>query len=385
MSIYLGVDIGTTAVKVLAMSAEGKVLALVSREYQYQTPQPGWVEQDAEDWWRLVCESVREVTAQVEGPVAALALSTQGDTMVPLDAKGKALTPAITWMDTRSLPQVARLAAEEALWHRITGASPAPFAAMSSILWWREETPEVFARAARFALVADFVIERLTGKAVCDAPNASRTMLYDIEKRRWAPELLERVGVSEERLPRVAESGTVVGKVRPEVAAALGLPARTKVVLGGHDQTCAAIGCGVVAPGSLLLSCGTAWVALAVTEGPVWDEERSLHAYCHAVPGGYVRLGAFAGGNLLRWFRDEFWQDSLMEGPDSIRPAVQSVTTFILNRCLTLPTAGPDDIRPLHMAQSHCRRNSNPVSTRISCPPSCRSICILSGSTPSLT
>ncbi|HEX2973288.1 MAG TPA: FGGY family carbohydrate kinase, partial [Tepidisphaeraceae bacterium] len=340
MSIYLGVDIGTTAVKVLAMSAEGQVLALASREYQYQTPRPGWVEQDAEDWWRLVCEGVREVTAQVEGTVAALALSTQGDTVVPLDADGRALAPAITWMDTRSLPQVARLVSEEQLWHRITGASPAPFAAMSSLLWWREERPEVFEQAARFALVADLVIERLTGAAVCDAPNASRTMLYDIEKRRWAPELVERVGVSEERLPRVAESGTVVGTVRPEVAEELGLSPQTQAVLGGHDQTCAAVGCGVVAPGSLLLSCGTAWVALAATEGPVWDEQRALHAYCHAVPGGYVSLGAFAGGNLLRWFRDEFWRDSLTEGPDTIRPAVRNGSDHLSGERNPQSTAG---------------------------------------------
>ena len=308
MSAYLGLDVGTTAVKALAINEAGVVLGQATAEYRYHQPHPGWVEQDAADWWRLVQDCLRQVTQQVGAPIKALALSTQGDTAVPLDESGRPLAPARTWMDTRTLPQVARmnrLGAQR--WHQITGSAPGAFAAAASLLWWREEMPEVFARAARFALVADFLVGRLTGRPLLDAPNASRTMLFDIRKRKWSGELMSFVGVTLERLAATAESGTVVGPVLPEVAADLGLEADTRVVLGGHDQTCAAIGCGVIKPGSLLLSCGTAWVVLAATEGPVSDQGRSLQTYCHAVPGGYASLGAFAGGNLLRWFRDNLW------------------------------------------------------------------------------
>lgn len=309
MGIYLGIDVGTTAVKVLAVDARGEVLALASREYGLQTPQPGWVQQEAEDWWRLVAECVREVTAARPEPVAALAASTQGDTVVPVDAGGGALAPAITWMDTRALPQVAAMEAEQELWWRTTGCRPAPFATAASLLWWREELPEVFAGATRFSLVGDFLTSRLTGRALLDAPNASRTLLYDISTRDWSEPLLARVGVGRERLPQAAESGTLVGPVLPVVAAELGLSPDTQVVLGGHDQTCAAVGCGVIEPGALLLSCGTAWVVLAAVAQPLWSEQPGIHAYCHAVPGGYASLGAFAGGNLLRWFRDSLWHD----------------------------------------------------------------------------
>jgi len=340
MSLYVGLDVGTTAVKALAIDEQGRVRAQSSREYAYYTPQAGWAEQDAEDWWRLACECVREVvltcsrsagvlpaaatakageTPALRGErVVALSISTQGDTMVPLDASGAPLLPAITWMDTRTLDQVAAMRREEELWFGVTGATPAAFAAATSLLWWREHQPQVFAQAQRFALVADFIAGRLTGRYVLDAPNASRTLIYDIQRRDWSEELLQRVGVGRERLPETAESGTVVGTLLPEVAADLGLSAETLVVLGGHDQTCAAVGCGVIKPGSLLLSCGTAWVVLAATEKPLYDDQRSLQGYCHAVPGGYAALGAFAGGNLLKWFRDTFWEQwRLNPGPSS--------------------------------------------------------------------
>ncbi|MBU0608651.1 MAG: hypothetical protein KKI08_12250 [Armatimonadetes bacterium] len=308
MGITLGLDIGTTAIKALAIDETGRVLAEADRQYGYRTPQAGWVEQDAEEWWRLAGECVREAVDRVGPRVTALALSTQGDTVVPLDDAGRPLAPAITWMDNRSLPQVARMEAEADLWFGLTGSAPAPFAAAASILWWRDERPEVFRQARRFALVADFIIGRLTGRPMLDAPNASRTMAYDITRRRWAPELLDRLGIAEERLAETAEAGTVVGPVRPEVAAEWGLSPDAQVILGGHDQTCAAVGCGVIRPGALMLSCGTAWVGLAATAGPLFDETRTLQGYCHAAPGGYAVLGAYAGGNLLRWFRETLWE-----------------------------------------------------------------------------
>jgi xylulokinase len=311
MSIYLGVDVGTTAVKVIALDDQGTLLADASAGYPIAHPETGWAEQDAEDWWRCTCDCIARVTATLKEPVAALALSTQGDTMVPVDTLERPLAPARTWMDTRTLPQVRHMETlGAAAWYERTGAIPGCFCAAASLLWWREHMPEVFAEAQRFALVADFLVARLTGKPALDAPNASRTLLFNIHTRAWDNTLLDFVGVKPDRLCTVGESGTPVASVLPAVADVLGLSPETQVILGGHDQTCAALGCGVTRPGALMLSCGTAWVVLAATERPLADTTHSLHTYCHALPGGYVALGAFAGGNLLRWFRDNFCETS---------------------------------------------------------------------------
>lgn len=321
MHAFLGLDVGTTAVKALALDEEGRLLASAAADYAYHQPQPGWVEQDPRDWLRLLTQTVSEVVSQLTCPVAALALSTQGDTALPLDSHGEPLAPARTWMDTRTAAQVEQLREFPAdRWYSLTGTLPAPHATVASVRWWQQNLPRP-ERLARYCLVQDYLTRWLTGRAMLDAPNASRTVLYDIHRRAWAPELLAHVGVSPEQLAETAESGTVVGPLLPERAAELGLEAGVQVVLGGHDQTCAAVGCGVTEPGSLMLSCGTAWVVLGALRAPLEDPLRALHSYCHAVPGGYAVLGAFAGGNLLRWFRDELWQ-----GPEQGDEAYEAIT-----------------------------------------------------------
>jgi xylulokinase len=318
---FLGIDVGTTAVKALAIDDSAKVLALASADYPYHQPHPGWAEQDPADWLRLIGQTVREVTAGLPGPVAALSISTQGDTALPLDHDGRPMAPARTWMDTRALPQVEQMRGlPDSRWHAITGATPLPHAAAASVLWWRQHLAGFDGSVSRLCLVQDYLMGWLTGQWVLDAPNASRTLLCDINQRAWSAELLDWLGIDGALLPTVMESGTVVGPVRGPVAELLGLAAETQVVLGGHDQTCAAIGCGVVRPGSLMLSCGTAWVLLAATAGPLLDPLRALHTCCHAVPGGYAVLGAYAGGNLLRWFRDTLW-----DGPETGEEAYEAI------------------------------------------------------------
>mgnify|MGYP005841280597 CR=1 FL=1 len=306
MNAYLGIDLGTTAVKATVVDETGRVLGAAAATYGYSQPQPGWIEQDPADWVRLLAETARRAVSDVPARVRALALSTQGDTAVPVDEAGNALAPARTWMDTRTGDQVAQmLSVPEGRWYELTGATPLPHAAAASILWWRDHLGAHFGRVRGFCLVQDFLTQWLTGRRLLDAPNASRTLLFDIHRREWSDELLAALAIPRRYLAETAEAGTVIGPLLPTVSAELGLERDVIVVLGGHDQTCAAIGCGVTRPGSLMLSCGTAWVVLAATDRPLNDPLRALHSYCHAVPGGYATLGAFAGGNLLRWFRDE--------------------------------------------------------------------------------
>lgn len=306
MNAYLGLDVGTTAVKAVVVDESGRVRGSAAATYGCQQPRPGWIEQDPADWVRLVAQTARQAAGEAAARIKALALSTQGDTALPVDATGRPLAPARTWMDTRTGAQVARmLEVPEARWYEITGATPLPHATAASILWWWEHLPGGRQAIHGVYLVQDYLTQWLTGRRLLDAPNASRTLLYDIHRRQWSEECLRALDIPRGCLADVAEAGTLIGPLLPAAAAELGLTEETMVVLGGHDQTCAAVGCGVTRPGGLMLSCGTAWVVLAATSGPLEDPRRALHSYCHAVPGGYAALGAFAGGNLLRWFRDE--------------------------------------------------------------------------------
>ncbi len=369
--VLLGLDVGTTAVKALLVSEEGVCVAEAGVEYGLSHPRPGWCEQNAEDWWRCLVAATRQAVARLAGearfvrsPVRALALSTQGDTMVPVDADGRPLAPARTWMDQRTADLIPAL--EERLppetWYEITGATLGPYAAALTIPWLRRNLPEVYRRTARFSLVADFLVQRLTGAPALDHPNASRTVLFDLRARRWAPALLEAVEVEEARLSPTLPSGTVAGELTAAAAEELGLATGTPVALGGHDQTCAAVGAGVVRPGSLLLSCGTAWVLLAALNEPLLDRElRRAQTYCHAAPDRWALLTAHAGGNVLAWVRDTLYGGGVTY--DEITAEALSVGTgFIPSEAVDgadatsrVPTAGGQAEEALRRADATSR------------------------------
>jgi len=306
--LLLGIDVGTTAVKAVVVADTGQVVGEASAEYRLSRPREGWVEQEPEDWWRLLVRCTREACKGRSEQISALALSTQGDTAVALDEEGRALRPAITWLDTRAggLTEELRSRLPLARWYELTGTVPGPFAAALKVPWLRQHEPTVAAGMKRYALVADFLCQRLTGRAVVDLPNASRTLVLDIRQRAWCPELLDIFGIPAEALPEVRASGEPIGGLLPEAAAELGLRVDTVVCTGGHDQTCAAVGAGVTRPGEVLLSCGTAWVVLAPIEQPPAPEEHRLAVYCHAARDRWAALGAYAGGSVFNWLRDEW-------------------------------------------------------------------------------
>ncbi len=331
--MLLGIDVGTTAVKALLIDAAARVVTQAGVEYPLHTPRPGWSEQDPADWWAALVSAVRQVVGEAGGDgVRAVAVSTQGDTMVPLDAAGRPLCPARTWMDTRAADLVGGFdaALAPAQWRAIAGAALGPHAAAMTIVWLREHLPEVYRRAARFALVGDFIVERLTGAPALDEPNASRTLLFDIRLRRWSARLMELVGVDEARLSPVLPSATVAGELTAAAARELGLRPGTPVAVGGHDQTCAAVGAGVVRPHTMLLSCGTAWVLLASIAQPLLDQATgAVHTYCHAVPERWALLTAHAGGNILSWLRTTLYTaatpyDEIVAGAERAATAADS-------------------------------------------------------------
>jgi xylulokinase len=312
--IYLGADIGTTSAKCLAVDGNGEILASAQHPYPLSHPRQGWVEQDPEDYWRGLVEVVTAcVTTCREGgraasEIASLALSTQGDTLILADDVGQPIAPAISWMDSRAEQQMRELIAETgpSFWYRETGCRLTALSSACRILWLSEAAPEVRARVSRFCYVADFLAQRLCGKCVADLPSASWTALFSPFERRWSGAVLKLVGVPPGSLPAVVDSGTPIGRLTPEAAAALTLDPGTMLMAGAFDQAAAAHGAGATAGGTSVLSCGTAWVLYAVVGRAVVDEREQIPICCHARRSEWGLVQPFTGGAAYDWFHTTF-------------------------------------------------------------------------------
>ena len=310
--LYSGLDIGTTGCKAMVFATDGRVLGQARREYAIQTLQPGWAEQDAELVWRLAWQCLCEaVAAAADDPPAALALSCQGEAVIPVDSAGRAMRPAILGMDTRTTAENAWLVqtfgAEELF--RRTGMPVHTINTLPKLLWLQRHEPAIWRDAQQFLLYEDFFLRRLGGEAVISVCLASRTQLMDLAAGDWDEDILVRCAIERARLARPAPiAGGVVGRLRPELAAELGLANEVLLVSGGHDQACAALGSGVIAPGLAMVSTGTAEVVEVAMASPALApslREGGISVYRHVVPGLYVAMTLnHSGGLLLRWFRD---------------------------------------------------------------------------------
>jgi xylulokinase len=308
----IGLDIGTTGCKAILFDRAGRVVGQASREYPVQIPRPGWAEQDPEQVWQLAFDALGEAVCQARGhPPVALALSVQGEAVIPVDRAGKALRSAILGMDTRTGAENAWLAerfGSAALFQR-TGMPLHTINTLPKLLWLRRHEPEVYRTAGQFLLYEDFFLRRLGGEAAISHCLASRTQMYDLSAGDWAEDLLEGCGIDVKRLaPLAPEGGGVVGALRPDLARTLGLGTGVALVSGGHDQACAALGSGVVGAGSAMVSTGTAEVVEVAMRSPALNDvlrEGNISIYRHVVPGLYLAMTLnHSGGLLLRWFRD---------------------------------------------------------------------------------
>ena len=325
---FAGLDIGTTGCKAAIFDEEGTLLASASREYAVDVPQPTWAEQDAEQVWRLAQDALCEaVAAAPTSDIAAIGLSVQGEAVMPVDAQGRALRPAILGMDTRTDEQNAWLRGRfgaEHLFER-TGMPVHTVNTLPKLLWLKQHEPDVWARAERFLLYEDFVIQKMTGQAVISRCLASRTQLYDIPDDRWSPEILAALELEPERLAAVKPSGLAAGPMRPRLAQSLGLSRPPLVVTGGHDQACGALGVGLVRPGLAVDSTGTAEVVEVTLGAPALNEtlyRGDISVYAHVVPGLYLAMALnHSGGLVLRWFRDTLGQKEMQEARASGRDA----------------------------------------------------------------
>ncbi len=311
---YLGLDIGTTGCKALAFGADGSPYALAYREYATHFGADGSAELDVAVVVKNCRAVIREAAAACaeNDPVQALAVSSQGEAVTPVGANGAFLAPAMISSDARPAPTVMRYASEAGHLYDVTGHTAHPMFTLFKFAYLREASPDMWRQAAHFFCFEDLLHYVLgVEKPTISWSLAGRTMLFDVRRHEWDAELLRGADVSG-RLARPLPSGVVAGVVSDAAAARCGLPTGVKVVTGGHDQVCAALGCGAVAPGTATYALGTVECLTATLEGAVFaDAMRSgnLCTYDHCVPGRYATIAyTLTGGNLFRWFRDEWGQ-----------------------------------------------------------------------------
>ncbi len=313
MTLLLGLDVGTTSVKAGLFDVAGHQLAAAEREYRLAHPAPDHVEIDPETWWTSAVAAVREVLAAPgvnPAGVAAMAVSSQGETVAAVDADGRARGPALVWLDNRASAQARELFDQfgNALVYDRTGVPEInPTWTAAKLLWWRRHEPDVFRNAARFVLVEDFMLRRLTGRFVTEAGIQCTTMLLDIREGGWWAPMLEAVGVAPERLPEMAAPGEIVGTLTAAAAEALGLPGGLPVVAGGMDQGAGAVGVGNIGGGVISESTGGALTVQAAVDHHGGDPTRQTPVYVHSAPGTYLYCPVCpTGGMALTWFRDQF-------------------------------------------------------------------------------
>ncbi|MDR3551840.1 MAG: FGGY family carbohydrate kinase [Clostridia bacterium] len=309
--LLIGIDVGTTGTKSMVLDASGTILASAYKSYPTYNDRPGYAEQDAEDWWGAVVETVRECTKdkRVADAVVAIGLSSQGGSMVPIGADGRPIRRSMIWMDKRGDAQ-SRYFSEnmpEDYIYLTTGWALSGSLNAVQIRWMSEHEPELFAKTAFFLSTIDFVNMKLTGRRCIDPSNAGITQLFNLHTMKWDEKILGLVGLGAEKLPEIADSGSVIGELTGEAAEALGLKRAVRVVSGGHDQYCVALGAGAVNAGDVLLATGTAWVVAKISDSPQFDTATHLAQSIHTVKGKWGSIGSLEnGGSSLKWFQEKF-------------------------------------------------------------------------------
>ena len=305
---YIGIDLGTSAVKLLLVEENGQIKKTVSKEYPLLFPQPGWSEQRPEDWWAAVQTGLAELLTGIDRTqVAGIGCGGQMHGLVILDDKEEVIRPAILWNDGRTAKQTDHLnqvIGREKLSEWTANIAFAGFTA-PKLLWLKENEPENFARIDKIMLPKDYINYRLTGVHCTDYSDAAGMLLLDVKGRSWSPEMLAVCGISERQLPQLFVSSAAVGRLLPVVAAELGLPESVTVAAGAGDNAAAAVGTGTVGAGGCTISLGTSGTIFISMERFAADPNNALHSFVHA-DGGYHWLGCMlSAASCYKWFCED--------------------------------------------------------------------------------
>ena len=311
MNLYIGIDLGTSAAKLLLMDESGEIKNVISKEYPLEFPKPGWSQQNPEDWRKAILEGIPELLTGFDGAsVAGIGCGGQMHGLVILDENDNVIRPAILWNDGRTAAQVDYLNNEvgkEKLSGMTANIAFAGFTA-PKILWVWENEPENFARIAKIMLPKDYVNYILTGVHACDYSDASGMLLLDVEHKCWSRQMLEIVGVTEKQMPKLFESYHCIGTVKPDVAKLLGLGEHVVVAAGAGDNAAAAVGTGVVGEGGCNISLGTSGTVFISSEKFGVDSTNALHAFAHA-DGGYHLMGCMlSAASCNKWLMEDILQ-----------------------------------------------------------------------------
>lgn len=303
----LTIDIGTSALKVLAFDESGQVLAREQLSYQTKRPRPGWAEQSPEDWWQAALHGTRRVSAQLrhlKEPIMGIGLTGQMHGPVLLAEDGRVLFPCMLWMDTRAqneAAEITRVVGHERML-ALTGNPAVAALPAAKLLWLRRHALKLHQKIWKVLMPKDYLAWRLTGESITDPSDASGTGLYDLRHNCWANELVELVGVSRETLPPIARAGQLLGRLAPKVARQMGLPKSTPVFVGAGDLVTAALGNGVTRPGTVAIIVGTAGQLLFQLDEWPGAVLGKLYLFAHAVPESFLGLGTVpTGGASLNW------------------------------------------------------------------------------------
>ena len=314
---YIGIDLGTSAVKLLLVDESGKVVNEVTKEYPLSFPHPGWSEQEPADWWSAVLAGVPELVSGVEaGSVRGIGLGGQMHGLVALDKDDSVIRPAILWNDGRTAKETDYLnetVGRDRLSHYTANIAFAGFTA-PKLLWVRENEPENFKKIAKIMLPKDYLIYKMTGVHATDYSDASGMLLLDVQHKCWSKEMLDICGVTEAQLPRLYESWQAVGTLKPDVAAAFGLPESVLVCVGAGDNAAAAVGTGTVGAGGCNISLGTSGTVFISSDKFGVDPHNALHSFAHA-DGGYHLMGCMlSAASCNKWWMDEISGDTDYSG-----------------------------------------------------------------------
>ncbi len=305
---YIGIDLGTSAVKLLLMEGDGTIQNSVSKEYPLYFPRPGWSEQHPGDWWKAVCEGIKDLVKDIDkSKVAGISFGGQMHGLVILDDQDQVIRPAILWNDGRSTEETEYLNSvigKENLTEYTANIAFAGFTA-PKILWVKEKEPENFARIGKIMLPKDYIAYKLSGTFCTDVSDASGMLLFDVKNKCWSKEMLDICSITEQQVPRIFESYDIVGNLKPELADLLGLSNEVKIVAGAADNAAAAVGTGTVGDGMCNVSLGTSGTIFVSSEKFGVDKYNSLHAFAHA-DGSYHLLGCMlSAASCNKWWMDE--------------------------------------------------------------------------------
>lgn len=312
MKYFMGIDLGTSGVKVVVMSSDGRTLGTGSKELSLHTPRPSWAEQDPDEWWAATCSAIKEAvknSGDVGQSIEGIGLSGQMLGATFLDKHLKVIRPCIIWCDQRSSKErdfiENELGMERLL--ELTANYPLTGYVAPKLLWLKNNEPDAYKKVYKVLIPKDYLRLKLTGEIAAEVSDAGGTYLFDVGKRAWSDEMMEKLDIPKEFFPKVYESQEVTGYLREDVASELGLKSGIPVVGGGGDQTAGGVGNGIVEEGIVSSTIGTSGVVFACTNGLKIDTKgRGVHTFCHSVKNKWAVFGCtLAAGGSFKWLRDK--------------------------------------------------------------------------------